>query len=98
MDRPAKKSSITKVSDLFAVYRNRLRAPQGSVIKEVVEVVEEVVGISVDKKYFSYNVSTKTVSCNATSLVRSEMKLKQGEITRALQQRLGEQNSPKFYI
>lgn len=98
MRRKSKQSSITQVSDLFAVYKDRLRAPQGSVIKEVVQVVEEEMGIRVDKKYFSYNVATKTVSCNATSLVRSEMKLKQKEITVALQRRLGEKNAPHFYI
>jgi|AntRauTorckE6833_2_1112554.scaffolds.fasta_scaffold00514_3 hypothetical protein len=98
MRRQSKQSSITKVSDLFAVYKTRLKAPQGSVIKEVVLAVEEVVGVKIDKKYFSYNVNNKTVFCNATSLVRSEIKLKQPEIARVLQRRLGEQNSPRFYL
>lgn len=98
MRRRSKESSITPLSDLFAVYRSRLQAPQGSVIKEVVQVVEDVVGVKVDKKYFSYNVTTKTVSCNATSLLRSEIKLKQTEISQALQCRLGENNAPRFYI
>lgn len=98
MRRQKKESSITQLADLFAVYKSRLQAPQGSVIKEVVQVVEDEVGIQVDKKYFSYNVATKTVSCNATSLLRSEMKLKQTEISQALQRRLGEKNAPRFYI
>jgi hypothetical protein len=99
MRRAAKKdTSPTRVSDLFGVYKERLRAPQGSVIHEVVEVVYEVTGLQVDKKYFTYNVHTKTIGCTATSMIRTEIRLRQKEITHALADRLGERNVPDFFI
>lgn len=92
------KGEIVKISDLFAKYRKNLKAPQGSVIKEVVAVITDVTGITVDKKYFTYNVSSKTVFCTAPSSIKSEIKLSEEDIKAQLIKKLGAKNTPNFFI
>lgn len=86
------------LSNLFLKYKNTLKAPQGSVIKEMILVVKEEVGISLEEKHFSYNVNKKTISCIAPSVVRSEIKVKQDVIEEKLKVKLGEQNTPKVFL
>lgn len=94
MRKHYKEHKITAVGDLFAVYRRRLQAPQKTVVKEVVVVVNEVTGILVQEKHFSYNVHTKTVTCNTPSAIRTEVHLYRSEILRRLKDRLGEKSAP----
>ena len=84
----------TSIKDLFAVYRKRLRAPQKSVIKEVVVVVRGVVPVEVTEKYFSYNVHTRTVTIHAPSVLKTEILQRKKDILHQLQERLGQQNTP----
>ena len=86
------------VKDLFAVYKKRLQAPQKSVIKEVVIVIKEEFGITVQDTEFRYNVQTKTIYCLASGMVRNELKLHTPLIYSRLKERLGEQNTPKLII
>ena len=92
------KGDIVKISDLFLKYKKTLIAPQGSVIKEVVVVVEEVTGIKVDKKYFKYNVYNKTIYCNAPSSIKTEVKLFEDIIKDKLTKKLGAKNTPNFFV
>lgn len=92
------KGDIVKISDLFLKYKKTLIAPQGSVIKEVVVVVEEVTNIKVDKKYFKYNVSSKTIFCTAPSSIKSEIKIFEEDIKNQLVKKLGVKNTPNFFI
>lgn len=91
-------NSTVPLSSLFLKYKNTLKAPQGSVIKEIIAVVKEEVGVSLEEKHFSYNVNKKTVSCLAPGVIRSEIKVKQAVIEEKLEVRLGKQNTPKVFL
>ena len=87
---------ITKISDLFEKYKKIIKAPQSSVIKEVIEVINDLTGITIDKKFMKYSVVTKTISINAPSVLKQEIKLHQAEIILHLKARLGESSAPKI--
>ena len=93
--RNNRRGEIIKVSDLFEKYKTILKAPQGTVVKEVIEVISDLTGITIDRKYIKYSVTTKTISITAPSVLKQEIKLHQSEITLHLKARLGEQNAPK---
>lgn len=87
---------ITKISNLFEKYKRVIKAPQGSVIKEVIEVINDLTGITIDKKFMKYSVVTKTVSITAPAVLKQEIKLHQAEILIHLKARLGETSAPKI--
>lgn len=91
-----RRGEITKISDLFEKYKVTLRAPQGIVVKEVIEVVTDLTGITLQSKYIKYAVSTKTISITAPSIVKQEIKMHQAEILLHLKARLGEKSVPKI--
>jgi hypothetical protein len=91
-----RRGEVVKVSALFEKYKVILRAPQGTVVKEVIEVIADLTGITLDKKYIKYAVSAKTVSITAPSIVKQEIKLHQAEILIHLKARLGEKSAPKL--
>ena len=95
---PIKKrgQGIVKISDLFKKYTDVLKAPQGTVVKEVIEVIADLTGITLNKKYIKYAVSAKTVSITAPSIIKQEIKLHQAEILIHLKARLGEKSAPKL--
>ena len=96
--RPNKKSrrgEITKISSLFEKYKVTLKAPQGTVVKEVIEVIEDITGVKLQTKYIKYAVTTKTISITAPSTLKQEIKLHQAEILLHLKARLGERSVPK---
>ena len=97
--RPQKKnrrSEITKVSDLFEKYKTILKAPQGTVVKEVIEVIGDLTGIKIDRKYIKYSVTTKTLTLTAPSALKQEIALHKEEIMLHLKARLGGQSAPKI--
>jgi hypothetical protein len=91
-----RRGEITKVGDLFEKYKVTLKAPQGTVVKEVVEVITDLTGITLEPKYVKYAVTTKTISITAPSTLKQEIKLHQAEILIHIKARLGEQNAPKI--
>lgn len=91
-----RRGEITKVSDLFEKYKTILKAPQGTVVKEVIEVIADITGITVDRKYIKYSVSTKTLSLTAPSTLKQEIGLHKQEIVLHLKARLGEQSAPRI--
>ena len=94
--RKGRRGEITKVSDLFEKYKLVLKAPQGTVVKEFVEVVQDLLGIKIDRKYIKYSVSTKTISLTAPSALKQEIALHKDEIVIHLKARLGEKSAPKI--
>lgn len=86
------------IRDLFAVYKKRLRAPQKSVIKEVVVCVETVTQISVREEWFTYNVSSRTIVYRGPSAVRSELQLHKRGILNKVKESLGEKNTPLDFV
>ena len=94
--RKGHRGEITKVSDLFAKYKTILKAPQGTVVKEFVEVVVDLLGFKIDRKYIKYSVATKTISLTAPSALKQEIALHKEEIALHLKARLGEGSAPKL--
>lgn len=86
--------NIKKVSDLFAKYKQRLVAPEASVITAFVEVVNDLIGLDINPKKVNYNPSTKILVINGGGPLKSEIKLHQKEILTHLKGRLGEKSAP----
>ena len=94
--RKNRRGEITKVSDLFEKYKTILKAPQGTVVKEFVEVVQDLLGIKIDRKFIKFSVTTKTLSLTAPSALKQEIALHKDEIILHLKVRLGEKSAPKL--
>jgi hypothetical protein len=92
------KSAPTKIGDLFEGYRKRLQAPQKSVIAVAIEVIHDLLGVSLDAKVFSYSPHTKTLSIKAPGMVKSEITLQKTEILAHMKGRLGEKSAPTTII
>ena len=56
---------IIKVADLFEKYKKVLKAPQSSVVKEVIEVIADITGVTLSPKYIKYAVHSRTISITA---------------------------------
>jgi hypothetical protein len=84
----------TKISDLFEVYKKRLRAPQGSVIAATVEVIHDVLGITIETRFFAYTPTTHVLHIKAPGPIKSEIMLRKEEILNHLKGRLGEKSAP----
>lgn len=91
-----RRGEIIKVSDLFEKYKKVLKAPQASVVKEVIDVVNDLTGIKIDRKFIKYAVSSRTISITAPSVLKQEIKLHQGDILLHLRARLGDNSVPKI--
>lgn len=92
----SRRGEIIKVADLFEKYKKVLRAPQSSVIKEVIEVITDITGVTLQSKYLKYAVHSKTISITAPAILKQEIKLHQDEILIHLKARLGENSVPKI--
>ena len=92
------KSAPTKISDLFEVYKKRFRAPQSSVIEAAIEVIHDILGVTIDKKHFSYNPHARTLMINTSGMLKTEVHLRKSEILTHLQGRLGPQSAPKIIL
>jgi len=92
----SRRGEIIKVSELFDKYKKVLRAPQSSVIKEVIEVIMDLTGVTLSPKYVKYAVHSKTISITAPAILKQEIKLHQAEILIHLKARLGENSVPKI--
>jgi len=90
--------NIKKVSDLFEKYRQRLVAPEASVINAFVEVVQDLLELDLNPKKVSYNPATKVIAINGGGPLKSEIKLQQKEILAHLKARLGDKSAPKTIL
>lgn len=91
-----RRGEIIKVSDLFEKYKTRFKPPQGSVIKEVVEVINDITGFKIKPEQLKYSVHTRVISMALPGILKQEILLKQDEILIHLKARLGEYNSPSL--
>jgi hypothetical protein len=87
-----------KLSDLFEVYRKRLRAPQGSVVDAAIEVIHDVIGVTLKKSEVTYTPRTRTLTLRTSGMVKSEVHLKKEEILAHLKGRLGPSNAPESIL
>ncbi len=93
-----KQRQLKPIDSLFDKYKKTLRAPQGSVVKEFVEIVEDILGIRIASDQVRYTVGTKTLSVSVSGPLKSEIKLREVEILTHLSGRLGPQSAPKTIL
>lgn len=85
---------MKRLGDLFERYQKRLKPPQSSVEKIVVEVIKEQFNFDIEQTRCSFNVSTKTAYLTIPSILKTEIFLKKNELLEILKERLGE-SAPK---
>ena len=94
----ARGDGVKKLGDLFAVYKKRLVAPEGSVKSAFVEVVEDLTGLVVDQKKVSYTPYNRTINLSVSGPLKTEIKMRETEILAHLKGRLGEKNAPRHIV
>jgi len=106
MKQPFKKNTprrlgrgeVVKVADLFAKYKNILKAPEASVKKAFVDVVADLLEIPVQEDVVSYKPSTRIITLKTGGPLKSELLLHKKEILTHLKGRLGAEGAPKDFI
>jgi len=98
MDNYTAPKPMKRLGDLFARYKKTLKAPQASIEKEALVVIEEVTTIKLSIDQINYTVSTRTLALNIPSVVKSELRLKQKNILQELETRLGRDSAPKTIL
>ncbi|MEZ4200471.1 MAG: hypothetical protein R3B69_02665 [Candidatus Paceibacterota bacterium] len=93
-----KTAPLKPLGGLFEKYKQTLVAPEATVINGFVEVVNDVLGITLDKKRLQYNPNTKIISILGQAVIRSELKANQTEIFTHMKGRFGAKNTPKTII
>ncbi len=88
--------AMKRLGDLFEKYQNRFKAPQATVEKECLLVIEEVTGFALTANQVTYVVSTRTISLHVPSLLKTELKFHFPAILQKLEERLGKDGSPQF--
>ena len=89
---------MKKVGDFFDKYRKRFKAPQASVEKACASVIQEVTGFGVKEEQVSYIVSTRTISLQIPSVLKSELRFHYPSILKKLEELLGKDGSPKVIL
>jgi len=90
----ARGEGAKKLVDLFAKYKNTLRAPERSVRVVVAEVISETLGFEVIETKMSYSLYSKIVTLKVPGPMRSEILLHKADILAHVKGRLGEQSAP----
>lgn len=94
----ARGGELKKVSDLFAKYKNTLRAPQESVESACREVVEDLYAVKLKPEAVSYTPGTRVLHLRTHATIRQELLMHKQEILNHLKGRLGEKSAPKDVI
>lgn len=89
---------VKKLSSLFEKYKKTLIAPQKTVIHAFVEVVDELLGITVGSEQVKYSPNNKTLVITARGPLKTELQLHKDEIIAHLKGRLGEKNAPQTIL
>ena len=84
-----------KISDLFKKYTNVLKAPQGTVVKNFIEVIEDLFNVTLRADQCSYSVASRTLSLRISGTLKTEIMLQKKKVIQHMTQRLGEKSSLK---
>lgn len=82
------------LSELFEVYKKRLRAPQRSVTKEAQKVIEEVTGIKVLETQCRYDPKSRVLTLLLPGVAKQEVLLQAPKVLTVLEKRLGVHSTP----
>ena len=89
------RGEVKKMGDLFEVYRKRLQAPEKTVVSAFVEVVKDVLGVTLPNNSCSYSPHSKTLLIVASGVIKHEILMRKKEILSHLKGRLGEKSAPR---
>lgn len=93
-EKRGRRGEVTKLSDLFQVYRERLVAPQGSVVKVLIEVVYDLFHITLKETDCAYTPSSHILKLNVRGPLKTEILLRKKEILTHMKGRLGGKSAP----
>ena len=93
--RKQRGGEVRKVGDLFDKYKQTLQAPQGIVIGVFIEVVSDLIGITIPKERISYSVHNKALTMQISGPLKSEILLQKEEIFTHMKGRLGGKGVPQ---
>jgi hypothetical protein len=89
---------IKRVSDLFTAYQTRFRAPEKSVLSVFIDVVSEVVGITIRLSECSYTPVSQLLTLTTRGPQKTEILLRKKEILTHMKGRLGEKSAPRDIV
>lgn len=89
---------VVAIGSLFEKYKKILRAPQASVVNEMVVIIHEVTNITLTPKQLSFTVSSRTLTVHAPSIVRQEVKFHEQTILKHAVAKLGTKNAPHVIL
>lgn len=81
------------IRGILEAYKQRLRAPQKTVIAEIVRAYK-VTGLVVGERDLSYTPSTRTITIRAMGPLKMEMLLRKGSALREARGTLSEKDIP----
>ncbi len=86
---------IVKISNLFQKYATILKAPQGTVIKNFIEVIQEIFGVTLRPDQCAYSVTSRTLTVRISGTIKTEITLQKKKIFSMMEERLGEKSTIK---
>lgn len=98
MDNYSTPRQMKRIGDFFEKYKTRFRAPQASVENACIEVIYETTGFKLTSEQITYTVSTRTISLQIPSVLKSELRFHHELILQKLVDKLGRENSPKTIL
>jgi hypothetical protein len=98
MENYSTPKKMKKLGDLFGKYQTKFKAPQASVEKACIEAIFKATNYRLKEEMVVFTVSTKTISLNVPSILKSEIKFKHRDILKDLEMSLGKDVSPKVIL
>lgn len=98
MNKKDPSNNVTQLGNLIERYKKILKPPQSSVVKVVVEVVYEVLGIELLQTQLEYQVASRTIFFRVPSIIKGEILQKRDVIKQILTERLGDSNAPQNFL
>jgi hypothetical protein len=87
-----------QLGNLLLRYKNHFKAPQATVERLCIDIVQEVVGVVLLPHQVVYTPSTQTILFKTPSILTSEIKMYQSQILDLLQKRLDNSSLPKHIL
>ncbi len=98
MKRKDPRSNIQQLGNLLELYKKRFKPPQASVEKECLLVIKELTTLSLTLDQVTYTVATRTLTINAPSLIKSELRFYHTQILSEVQKRLSRDSAPQVIL
>jgi len=94
MENYSSPKKMKLLGDLFSKYKNHFKAPQATVEKASIEVIKNITNLSLKENQVIYTPSTRTLTLNVPSILKSELKIAYPNILESLKKDLGDKESP----